>query len=104
MGFPHEIDHVLTHTGDGGAVYTGRDWTFRGNVIRHNYFHDLHGHRLWENAVYIDDMAGGVEVSGNVFARCHWGLLVGGGRDNRIWNNLFLDCTLAWGGQASVPC
>ena len=30
-------------TGDVGAIYTGRDWTFRDNVLRYNYMHDIHG-------------------------------------------------------------
>ena len=91
----NEIHHVLSRTGDGGAVYTGRDWTFRGNVIRCNFFHDLQGVRLWENAVYIDDQAGGMHIYGNIFHNCHWGMLIGGGRDNVIENNVFSHCDLA---------
>lgn len=91
----NEIDHVLRRTGDGGAVYTGRDWTTRGHSISHNYFHDLYGERKWENAVYIDDMACGSTIRGNVFQRCHWGMLLGGGRDLLVENNLFVDCTQA---------
>jgi len=91
----NEIHHVLTRTGDGGAVYTGRDWTFRGNIIRYNFFHDLHGIDKWENAVYIDDQAGGMYIYGNIFHNCHWGMLIGGGRDNVIENNVFSNCDLA---------
>jgi Right handed beta helix region len=91
----NEIDHVLLRTGDGGAVYTGRDWTTRGHVIRNNYFHDLAGERKWENAVYIDDMACGTTIVANIFHRCHWGMLLGGGRDLIVEGNLFIDCTLA---------
>lgn len=91
----NEIHRVLRRTGDGGAVYTGRDWTFRGNVIRYNFFHDLMGIQLWENAVYIDDQAGGMLIYGNIFHNCHWGTLIGGGRDNLIENNVFSSCGLA---------
>ncbi len=91
----NEIDQVLLRTGDGGAVYTGRDWTTRGHVIRNNYFHDLHGERKWENAVYIDDMACGTTIVANIFHRCHWGMLLGGGRDLVVEGNLFVDCSLA---------
>ena len=91
----NEIHHVLKQTGDGGAVYTGRDWTFQGNIIRYNFFHDLQGIELWENAVYIDDQAGGMHIHGNIFHNCHWGMLIGGGRDNVIENNLFSSCKLA---------
>ncbi|MFG0251288.1 MAG: right-handed parallel beta-helix repeat-containing protein, partial [Phycisphaerales bacterium JB038] len=91
----NEIDHVLLRTGDGGAVYTGRDWTTRGHQICSNYFHDLYGERKWENAVYIDDMACGVSIAGNIFRDCHWGMLLGGGRDLLVEGNLFIDCSLA---------
>ena len=91
----NEIHHVLSRTGDGGAVYTGRDWTFQGNVIRYNFVHDLQGVYLWENAVYIDDQAGGMQIYGNIFHNCHWGMLIGGGRDNVIENNVFSSCGLA---------
>ncbi|MBN2446023.1 MAG: right-handed parallel beta-helix repeat-containing protein, partial [Phycisphaerae bacterium] len=91
----NEIHHVLSRTGDGGAVYTGRDWTFQGNVIRYSFFHDLRGGQLWENAVYIDDQAGGMQIYGNIFHNCHWGMLIGGGRDNVIENNVFSHCDLA---------
>ncbi len=29
---------VCRETGDVGAFYSGRDWTRRGNVIKHNFF------------------------------------------------------------------
>ncbi len=91
----NEIDHVCTQTGDAGAFYMGRDWTERGNVVRHNFFHDLgifgygrHGVR----AVYLDDCASGTTIFGNVFLRCTRAVLIGGGRDNRVENNLFVHC------------
>ncbi|MHC4082412.1 MAG: right-handed parallel beta-helix repeat-containing protein [Planctomycetota bacterium] len=88
----NDIHHVLTRTGDGGAVYCGRDWTIRGTIIRSNHFHDLVGIRKWENAVYIDDQASGITVRENLFTDCHWGMLMGGGRDNVIEANVFIDC------------
>jgi hypothetical protein len=91
----NEIYDVLRLTGDGGAVYTGRDWSMRGTIIRYNHFHDLRGIGRWENAVYIDDMSGGVTIFGNVFRDCHWGMLLGGGRDIVVANNVFIDCGLA---------
>ncbi|MCK4874109.1 MAG: right-handed parallel beta-helix repeat-containing protein [Phycisphaerales bacterium] len=91
----NDIHDVLRKTGDGGAVYTGRDWSMCGTVIQYNFFHDLHGVELWENAVYIDDQSGGVTIRGNIFADCHWGMLLGGGRDIVVENNIFTDCKLA---------
>jgi parallel beta-helix repeat protein len=100
----NHIRHVNLETEDTGAVYTGgRDWiSSRGTVIRHNYFHDILGygrdaqgrwhspHFAW--GVYLDDNTGGVDVIGNVVARCsRAGLHLHNGRDNRIINNLFLE-------------
>ena len=91
----NEIHHVLLETGDCGAIYTGRDWTLHGTLIRWNFIHDLPGTsgRL-QNGVYLDDMASGIRVEGNVFFRCNSGMLVGGGRDNRIAYNVFIDSKL----------
>ena len=91
----NEIDHVLTRTGDGGAVYCGRDWTLAGTVIRDNHFHDLQGIGRWENAVYVDDQASGITIRGNLIERCHLGMLMGGGRRNVIEENVFVDCKTA---------
>lgn len=92
----NEIDHVLALTGDGGAVYTGRDWTARGTRVNRNYFHDNVGISKWEPAIYFDDLASGLEASGNVIVRCHWGFLIGGGRDNLLADNLIVDCKLGF--------
>ncbi len=90
----NEISRVLLETGDCGAIYCGRDWTLHGTVIRHNFFHDLLGtDARYQNAVYLDDMASGITVEGNIFLRCHWGMLVGGGRDIRVRGNVFASCS-----------
>jgi len=100
----NRIRHVNLETEDTGAVYTGgRDWiSSRGTVIRHNFFHDILGygregekwvspHFAW--GVYLDDNAGGVDVIGNIVARCsRAGLHLHNARDNRIVNNIFVDC------------
>jgi len=99
----NHIRHVNLETADTGAVYTGgRDWLgSRGTVIRYNYFHDILGygqengrwvspHYAW--GVYLDDNTGGVDVIGNVVARCVRGLVhLHNGRDNHIENNIFVD-------------
>ena len=90
-------------TADTGAVYTGgRDWLgSRGTVIRYNYFHDILGygqekgrwvspHYAW--GIYLDDNTGGVDVIGNIVARCVRGLIhLHSGRDNLVENNVFID-------------
>jgi hypothetical protein len=90
----NEIHSVCFESNDAGAIYAGRDWTMRGTVIRHNYLHDITG---FENrgcvGVYLDDMFGGTEISGNLFYRVTRAAFIGGGRDCRIENNIFVDCS-----------
>lgn len=89
----NEIHHVCQETGDVGAFYMGRDWSMRGNVVRHNYFHHIKGPGLHgAMSVYLDDAASGTKVFGNVFYKAGRAVLLGGGRDNIIENNVFVDC------------
>jgi hypothetical protein len=100
----NHIRHMNLETEDTGAVYTGgRDWiSSRGTVIRYNYFHDMlgYGHDdkgVWHSphfawGVYLDDNAGGVDVIGNIVARCSRACLhLHNGRDNQIENNIFIE-------------
>lgn len=102
----NELHHFCLQASDCGAVYTGRDWSWRGNVIRNNYIHDIIGYGMQRVGVeknqvvyqspavavgvYLDDGASGFDVSGNIFENAgSMGLQVGGGRDNKIYNNYF---------------
>lgn len=89
----NEIHNVCLESNDAGAIYAGRDWTMRGTVIRHNYLHDITG---FEGrgcvGVYLDDMYCGTKIYGNVFRRVTRAAFIGGGRDCRVENNIFLDC------------
>lgn len=96
----NEIHDVCRETGDAGAFYMGRDWTQRGNTVRYNYFHDLKGVQGQKGftdvmAVYLDDWASGTRVYGNVFERAGRAVMIGGGRDNTVVNNIFIDCPLS---------
>ena len=91
----NEIYDVLRETGDCGAIYCGRDWAMHGTVIRDNFIHHLRGvEGRWQNAIYLDDMASGIEVRDNLIWRSHWGMLIGGGRDLVIEGNVFVECEL----------
>jgi len=88
----NEIHHVVQDTGDSGAIYTGRDWSFRGNKIRYNYFHDIVGYEDYGKGIYMDDCSSGAEIVGNVFQRMKRAIHLAGGRDHRVENNQFIDC------------
>ena len=89
----NEMHSVCYESNDAGAIYTGRNWTMRGTVIRHNYLHHINGFRgRGCVGVYLDDMFGGTEISGNLFYRVTRAAFIGGGRDCVVKNNLFVDC------------
>lgn len=93
----NEIHHVCMDTDDAGAFYMGRDWTARGNVIRHNWFHHVgrYKDRFGVQAVYLDDCACGTTIEGNIFTNNVRAVFIGGGRDNVVTNNIFVDNALA---------
>lgn len=88
----NDISHVCLQNDDVGALYMSHDWTHRGNRVINNYFHDL-GTGEFDGivAVYLDDFTSGTTVEGNVFQRAGRGIVIGGGRDNVIRENLFVD-------------
>ncbi|MBI2191869.1 MAG: right-handed parallel beta-helix repeat-containing protein [Planctomycetes bacterium] len=88
----NEIFSVCQETGDVGAIYTGRDYTWRGNVIRHNFIHHTGGVGMGSNAVYLDDCVSGHTLFGNIFYRTPRAAFIGGGRDTLVANNLFVEC------------
>jgi formylglycine-generating enzyme required for sulfatase activity len=92
----NEIHSVVYETNDAGAIYMGRDWTMRGNVIRHNYLHDVSGlGGLFAAGIYLDDMFSSADISSNVFYNVLNAAFIGGGRDNSVINNIFVDCNPA---------
>ncbi len=87
----NEIFNVATDTTDVGAVYTGRDWTAQGTVLRNNFLHDIRAAPGFDvKGIYLDDFASGSTIEGNVFLRVDQPVFVGGGRDNRVHNNIFV--------------
>lgn len=91
----NEVYRVCMETDDAGAIYTGRNWTVQGNIIRYNFWHDIGGGPTVGNqAIYLDDCAAGTTCYGNVICRVGRGFLIGGGRDNMIKNNVIVDCRI----------
>ncbi len=99
-GNEHEISYNDIHdvcrwTSDAGAIYAGRDWGARGNLIKFNFIHhidsDFEGYGV--HGVYIDDCLSGITVFGNILYEISGhGILHGGGRDNFMENNLMVSC------------
>jgi len=92
----NEIHSVCYESNDAGAIYSGRDWSMRGTVIRNNFMHHING---FEGrgcvGVYLDDMFCGTEISGNVFYKVTSAAFIGGGRDCVVKNNIFVNCVPA---------
>lgn len=85
------IHDVCLEVEDQGAIYYGRDPSELGIIIRYNYFENIPDHYR-TCAVYQDDGAGGMTVSGNVFYKAgYWNVLIGGGSNNTYTNNIFID-------------
>ena len=93
----NEIKNACYESNDAGAIYSGKNYTFYGNIIRYNYLHDLSG---YDNGgcigLYFDDAMSSADVYGNVFANIPYiGLLLGGGRDFKIHDNVFFNCKMS---------
>jgi hypothetical protein len=91
----NHIHDVLKFSSDAGAIYTGRDWGYRGNEIRHNFIHHLSTsfEGYGTQGIYLDDCVSGIHVHGNVLYRISSSAVQnGGGRDNIIENNLMVKC------------
>lgn len=91
----NEIHHIALETGDVGAIYAGRDYSMRGNRVRHNFIHHTGGVGMGSMGVYMDDCVSGTEISGNIFYKVQRAAFLGGGRDHLVINNIFVDCNHA---------
>ncbi|WP_053078568.1 right-handed parallel beta-helix repeat-containing protein [Methylobacterium tarhaniae] len=88
----NEIANLLAGATDTGAIYAGRDWTARGSLIAGNVLRDIRGGADTEvKGVYLDDMASGFTVTGNLFLRVDQPVFIGGGRDTLVEGNVFVD-------------
>jgi hypothetical protein len=82
----HDVVQVVR---DSGALYAGRDWTYRGSTIVGNNFSNINtvlpGADV--SVVYLDDSVSGFYIAGNTFSQIARAFLLGGGRDNVFINN-----------------
>ena len=92
----NEIHSVCYESNDCGAIYAGRNWTMRGNMLRHNYLHHIYGYEGRACVgIYLDDMFSSATIYGNIFYQVMRPAFIGGGRDNTVENNIFVDCPRA---------
>lgn len=110
----NEVECAMMESGDGGGMYTGRDWASQGNIVRYNYLHHFGAdgvelrrrqgiapeyEPLKQNVMvmglYLDDCDSGDVIYGNIFEKAGWAMFCGGGRDNKWRNNLCVGCTSA---------
>ena len=108
----NEFHSVVYGANDAGIMYAGYNPAMRGHLIRYNYFHHVYGHEgRGCNGVYLDDMFCSATIFGNIFYQVPRAAFIGGGHDNVVENNVFVDCRpalhvdarmMGWA-SASVP-
>ncbi|HEY3322295.1 MAG TPA: LamG-like jellyroll fold domain-containing protein [Planctomycetota bacterium] len=96
----NEIYRVLLESDDQGGSDMWGNPTFRGNIYRYNYWHEMgNGLGCGQAGIRLDDAICGVLIYGNVFQRCSdggfGGVQIHGGKENFIENNVFVDCKSA---------
>jgi hypothetical protein len=103
----NEIFRVVRESDDQGGADMWGNPTYRGNVYRFNYWHHIDAptapgaRRHGFAGIRLDDAISGTLVYGNVFYRVGGGthgfgaVQIHGGKENRIENNLFVDCPAA---------
>lgn len=89
----NNLHHVCLEMSDVGVIGSGTDWTFRGNVVRYNFIHHI-PERPYPGVigVYLDNCVSSTEIFGNVFYDVPKAVMIGGGRDNIVANNIFIQC------------
>lgn len=99
----NDIENTNLETNDTGAIETlGRDKEFSGNIIRYNRIRNVVGlkttqrgefmspHYTW--GIYLDDFSSGTQIVGNIVeGTVLGGVMLHGGRDNTIENNILLN-------------
>ncbi len=91
----NEIYGVLYESDDAGAIYSGKSFVNRGNEINSNYIHGIpRGEGIQNNrmGIYLDDHLNGTTVKNNFIEDCNVSVLLHGGRNNTVTNNVSLDC------------
>ena len=99
------FDKCSTEFDDMGAIYTGRNQSHCGNVIRYNFFSQITPKKpeAMMCGVYIDDGSGRFLIEKNIFCRVgnpgknnlFAAVFFHGGDGNMVKQNIFVDCLAA---------
>ncbi|WP_257666566.1 right-handed parallel beta-helix repeat-containing protein [Parapedobacter tibetensis] len=97
----NHIKNVCKEFTDMGGVYTGRDPSATGTVIKQNVFENIKNpFSDMVAAIYLDDGNSGITIDENVFINCgsiNFGAItINGGFANKLTNNVFIDCHKAY--------
>lgn len=108
----NEIYRVCMETDDQGGLDIWSNPTYRGNVFRYNFWHDIGDPEYvtpcGRAGIRLDDAISGVLIYGNIFLRCSQanfgGIQIHGGKENVVENNIFVNCRYGisfsgWGEQ-----
>ena len=93
----NDVHDVVRESDDQGGIDVFLNPTYRGNVFRYNYWHDIgSGRDCGQAGIRLDDAISGTLIYGNVFRRCSvsqfGGVQIHGGKDNWVDNNVFVEC------------
>ena len=97
----NEIHSVVYESDDQSGLDMWSDPSYRGNVIRYNFWHHIGSGRniAGQAGIRLDDAICGVLMYANIFLRAADGnfgaIQIHGGNDNIADNNLFIDCQAA---------
>jgi len=89
----NELYDLAHESGDVGGINTGADYSDQGTVIRYNAIHHCHGRGEGGfRAIYLDLPGSNTTIFGNILYQVDIGVFFNSGRDNRVQNNIFIDC------------
>ena len=104
----NEVFNVVLESDDQGGADMFGNPTYRGNVYRFNYWHNIGNWRgtgdqpkCGQAGIRLDDAICGTLLFGNIFEHCSAGKIgfggvqIHGGKENVIENNVFSDCAAA---------
>ena len=86
------IHHAVQYSGDAGAIYAGKNWTYFGNIIRYNIIRDIGSEHLHPVGIYWDDgLAGQTAYSNLIIGAPDNAFGIGGGHNITVRDNVLIN-------------